>query len=77
VTIIAASPAAGALYTEADFNLPCAIVVGSEDAGLGPEWRQASDLQVGIPMKGSADSLNVSVTAAILLYEALRQRKAP
>jgi TrmH family RNA methyltransferase len=77
VAIIAASPAAGALYTEADFTQPCAIVVGSEDAGLGPEWRQASDLQVGIPMKGSADSLNVSVTAAILLYEALRQRKAP
>ena len=77
VAIIATSPAAEALYTEADFTRPCAIVVGSEDAGLGQEWREASDHQVSIPMKGAADSLNVSVTAAILLYEALRQREGP
>lgn len=75
--IIATSPAAQALYSEADFTGPCAIVVGSEDTGLGREWVEASDLSVRIPMKGTADSLNVSVTAAILLYEALRQRQKP
>jgi len=75
VAIITTSPSARALYSEADFTGPCAIVVGSEDAGLGREWIEASDLSVRIPMKGAADSLNVSVTAAILLYEALRQRE--
>jgi TrmH family RNA methyltransferase len=74
VAIITTSPAARVLYSEADFTRPCAVVVGSEDTGLGREWREASDQQVRIPMKGAADSLNVSVTAAILLYEALRQR---
>lgn len=76
VTIITTSPEADAVYSAADMSSPCAIVVGSEDAGLGREWLEASDLSVRIPMRGTADSLNVSVTAAILLYEALRQREA-
>ena len=75
VAIVTPSPAAGALYFEADFTRPCAIVVGSEDSGLGPEWLDASEVSVRIPMRGAADSLNVSATAAILLYEALRQRE--
>ena len=52
-----------------------AIVVGSEDEGLSQEWVLNSDLQVRIPMLGNNDSLNVSTASAILLYEALRQRK--
>ena len=75
IAIITTSPEADALYTAADMVSPCAIIVGSENEGLGREWIEASDLSVRIPMKGTADSLNVSVTAAILLYEALRQRE--
>ena len=51
-----------------------AIAVGSEDAGLPEKWLGMAATQVHIPMKGLADSLNVSVSAALLLYEALRQR---
>ncbi len=76
ITIITASPAAETLYTDANMSMPCAVVVGSEDSGLGREWLDGSDLKVRIPMKGSADSLNVSAAATILLYEALRQRQA-
>ena len=77
VAIVTTSPAGEAFYTEADFTGPSAIVVGSEDRGLGRGWLEASDRSVRIPMRGAADSLNVSVTAAILLYEALRQRQNP
>jgi TrmH family RNA methyltransferase len=74
IAIVAATPDATMPYTKIDFTVPSAIVVGSEDAGLGPEWLKASGAQVRIPMRGSADSLNVSAAATILLYEALRQR---
>jgi TrmH family RNA methyltransferase len=76
IAVITTSPEADVLYTETDMVSPCVIVVGSEDAGLGREWFEASDRIVRIPMRGSADSLNVSVAATILLYEALRQRGA-
>lgn len=76
IAIVTTSPEADVLYTAADMVSPCAIVVGSEDAGLGREWFEASDRVVRIPMHGAADSLNVSVAATILLYEALRQRDA-
>ena len=52
----------------------CAIVVGSESDGLTNQWREASDEKILIPMRGQLDSLNVSVSTAILCYEALRQR---
>ncbi len=51
-----------------------AIVMGTEDVGLSNAWREAADAHIRIPMLGQADSLNVSVSAAILLYEAVRQR---
>ena len=51
-----------------------AIVMGTEATGLSEAWRQAADAHIRIPMNGIADSLNVSVSAAILLYEAVRQR---
>lgn len=61
-------------YTAVDYRSPCAIVLGSEAAGLSREW-QAADIQaIRLPMLGKVDSLNVSVTAAVLFYEALRQR---
>jgi TrmH family RNA methyltransferase len=75
IAIVAATPAADTVaYTDADLHSPCAIVVGSEDTGAGAIWLEASDVRVRIPMKGQADSLNVSVSASIILYEALRQR---
>ena len=51
-----------------------AIVVGSEATGLSNIWREAADAHIRIPMLGSMDSLNASVSAAILLFEAVRQR---
>jgi TrmH family RNA methyltransferase len=72
--IVAAAPGKGTLYTEIDFPGRAAIVVGAEDAGLPGFWIEAADALATIPMRGAADSLNVSATAAILLYEALRRR---
>jgi TrmH family RNA methyltransferase len=62
-------------YTDADLRAPIAIAVGAEDAGLPDPWLRAADLQVSIPVLGrSADSLNASAAAAVVLYEAVRQR---
>ena len=61
-------------YTEVDYRGPTAIVLGSEAAGLSPIWTGSDVQAVRLPMLGAADSLNVSVTAAVLFYEALRQR---
>jgi TrmH family RNA methyltransferase len=62
-------------YTDADLTQPTALVVGAEDEGLDAAWREASDVQVAIPMHArSVDSLNAATTAAILLFEAARQR---
>lgn len=61
-------------YTEVDFDGPIAIVLGSEAEGLTDAWRAAGTQTVRLPMHGLADSLNVSVAAAVLLYEARRQR---
>jgi len=64
-------------YTEADLRGPAAFVLGSEADGLTPAWT-APDIQaIRVPMHGVADSLNVSVTAAVLFYEAARQRQQP
>lgn len=61
-------------YTLADFTRPTAIVVGTESEGLSHLWLSACADHILIPMHGSADSLNVSVSAAIIIYEAIRQR---
>ncbi len=63
-------------YTEADFRSPAAIVLGSEAGGLSDRWRGAGIQAIRLPMLGAADSLNVAATAAVLFYEALRQRGA-
>jgi RNA methyltransferase, TrmH family len=62
------------VYTKANLKGPLAIVLGTEDHGLSNFWKGQCDLKVKIPMKGQADSLNVSVSAAVVIYEALRQR---
>lgn len=62
------------LYYDTDMKRPTAIVMGTEDKGLTQVWREAADAHIRIPMLGRLDSLNVSVSAAILLFEAVRQR---
>jgi RNA methyltransferase, TrmH family len=75
VTIVAAAVGAATRYTDADLASPAAIVVGAEDRGLGARWLGAADTQVAIPVAGSGvDSLNAATAAAILLFEAVRQR---
>ena len=65
------------LYYNTDMKRGTAIVMGTEATGLTDIWRKAADAHIRIPMLGITDSLNVSVSAAILLYEAVRQRSNP
>jgi len=62
------------LYYDTDMCGPTAIVMGTESTGLTQQWRDAATAHIRIPMLGRLDSLNVSVSAAILLFEAVRQR---
>lgn len=62
------------LYYDTPMTIPTAIVMGTEATGLSQQWRCAADAHIRIPMLGQVDSLNVSVSAAILLFEAVRQR---
>ncbi|MCA9100112.1 MAG: hypothetical protein KDA63_03120 [Planctomycetales bacterium] len=62
------------MYYEADYRAPAAIVLGSEATGLTDRWSGDDVTSIRLPMSGRADSLNVSATAAVLFYEALRQR---
>lgn len=64
------------LYYDTPMTGPTAIVMGTEATGLTDQWRIAADAHIRIPMLGQLDSLNVSVSAAILLYEAVRQRQS-
>ena len=63
------------LYYDTDMKRATAIVMGTEATGLTNAWREAADAHIRIPMLGTVDSLNVSVSAAILLYEAVKQRQ--
>jgi RNA methyltransferase, TrmH family len=76
LTVVAAAPDGDVLLTEADMSGPTAIVVGSEARGLPDVWLERASTRVRIPMFGRADSLNVATSAAILVYEAVRQRLA-
>ncbi|MBP5799992.1 MAG: RNA methyltransferase [Prevotella sp.] len=61
-------------YYDYDMRHATAIVMGTESTGLSQQWREVADVHIRIPMLGRLDSLNVSVSAAILMYEAVRQR---
>jgi RNA methyltransferase, TrmH family len=76
VRLVASLVDAPRLHIESDLRGPLAIVLGSETSGLSEPWRTADVESVRLPMAGVADSLNVSVAAAVLLYEAWRQRHA-
>ncbi|MCX5681565.1 MAG: RNA methyltransferase [Candidatus Omnitrophica bacterium] len=75
MTVCATLPQADQCYSSIDMNVPLALVMGSEEKGLSEFWQKNCDVSVFIPMKGKVDSLNVSVSAAVVLYEAIRQRE--
>jgi TrmH family RNA methyltransferase len=74
ISIVASIPNADKSYTKTDLKKPVALIIGSEKDGLSEIWLKAADEKSGIPMQGSVDSLNASVSAALLIYEAARQR---
>lgn len=74
VPVFATRPDAELLYTQANLRGGAAFVLGSEAYGLSDAWRGVGATAIRLPMHGIADSLNVSTTAAIVFYEALRQR---
>lgn len=75
--LVAAHSSTGALdYREVDYTLPTAIVLGAELEGVSSETLALADAHASIPMVGMVHSLNVSVAAALFLFEALRQRQA-
>ncbi len=63
-------------YTDINYSGPTAIVMGTEATGLSESWLKESDQNIIIPMKGIVDSMNVSVSAGIVLFEAIRQRNS-
>lgn len=74
IQILTAQLQDSSLYYDCDMKRATAIVMGTEATGLSDSWREAADAHIRIPMLGKLDSLNVSVSAAILLYESARQR---
>ncbi len=75
ITFYAAALQDAEPYYLQDFNKPTAIVMGTEDVGLTAVWRQAAAKNIIIPMQGTIDSMNVSTSASVLIFEAKRQRE--
>jgi 23S rRNA (guanosine2251-2'-O)-methyltransferase len=73
--VYGAEGTADTTFWEADWDQPSVVVLGSEGEGLAPEVAEACDELVSIPMQGPAESLNVSVAAGLLLFEASRSRR--
>ena len=74
IAVIAATEKTDKIYTGGNFKRPVAIVMGSEDTGISDSVLQLTDEQLKIPLLGKIGSLNVSVSAALMIYEAVRQR---
>jgi 23S rRNA (guanosine2251-2'-O)-methyltransferase len=72
--VISATEKSGSLASETSLTGPVVLILGSEDKGISRELISLSDQQVRIPMTGTIESLNVSVSAGILMYEIMRQR---
>lgn len=75
INLYAAALTASVEYQTIDYTKPSAIIVGTEATGLTNEWLQNTSKNIVIPMRGNIDSMNVSVSAAIILFEAVRQRQ--
>ncbi len=73
---VVTTPQTDMFYTAADLTGPVALILGSEAYGVSRDWLERADITVRIPMVGRIDSLNVSVSAALLTYEVVRQRGA-
>ncbi len=76
LVIYAATEKAEQVYTDANLKEACAIILGSEDTGIDEELLSLSNERIKIPQFGKIESLNVSAAAAVLVYEAVRQRKS-
>lgn len=76
IRTFATTPDASLAHFDADLTGPAALVVGSEQYGLSDRWLEAADDRIVIPMPGSVDSLNAAMAAGIVVFEALRQRRA-
>jgi TrmH family RNA methyltransferase len=74
IRVVAATPSATEIYSDVNLTKPVAVAVGTEDEGLTDFWMSNADVQVKIPMLGRVNSLNVSVSTALIVYEAVRQR---
>jgi TrmH family RNA methyltransferase len=74
VKTFATTPDTRLSFTEANYNEPTAILIGTEHEGLSAKWLERADYKIKIPMKGKMDSLNASVSAGIVIYEVVRQR---
>lgn len=74
VRVVVAEPSSATAYTTIDYAADLALVIGSEATGVGASWHRAGYGSAGVPMAGRVDSLNAATTAAVLLFEARRQR---
>ncbi|MFL0682823.1 MAG: 23S rRNA (guanosine(2251)-2'-O)-methyltransferase RlmB [Algoriphagus aquaeductus] len=75
LSLIAVTEKTDQVMYEADFSAPVAMILGSEEDGISQEIMGIADVKVKIPMAGNIESLNVSVSAGVAIYEAIRQRK--
>lgn len=75
IQVVATLPAASMTYWQVDLTCPTLILLGNEGAGLSPELSAMADVAVNIPLAAGVESLNVSIAAALVLYEARRQRQ--
>lgn len=77
ISIFPAIVGSGRAPWDVDLTGPLAIAIGNEHTGLSIHWRQAATTEMTLPLAGSADSLNASITAAVMLFECVRQRSSP
>ena len=73
--VVAATEKGASDYLEVDFTQPTLLIMGAEETGISPELLKLSDIRAKLPIMGQVQSLNVSVAAAVFMYEALRQRR--
>lgn len=76
ITLLATTPSADKVFTDVDMTGKVALAVGTEQVGLPDNWIDSAEQKVLIPMYGQADSLNAAASATLVMYEAVRQRRA-